>query len=136
MTSTAETSTNCSRPGVLRKRLDGLEGLFAASTLPVGLQLVAVEERPFGHERTRAGRQRSGDQLTVEIDRRDLARVASVEVRASMRAFVPVHPDRDPVEETDPRHAETLRAVADSAVRARAAARSPRRPSGSHNTRF
>src|SRR5207244_12978332 len=78
----------------------------------------------------------AGEGLTVEIDRRDWAGVASVEGRASIRVFVPVHPDRDPVEEADPRHAETLRAVADSAVRARAAARPPRRLSGSHNTRF
>jgi hypothetical protein len=53
---------------MLRKRLDGLEWLFAASPLPVGLQLVAVEERPFGHERKRTVGERPGDQLTVQTD--------------------------------------------------------------------
>src|SRR5207245_4947148 len=49
----------------------------------------------------------------VEADRRGLTRVAGVEMRPSVHALIPVHPDRDPVEEADPRHVPTLRAPAD-----------------------
>jgi hypothetical protein len=37
--------------------------------------------------------------------------VAGVEVRPRVRAFLPVHPDRYPIEGADPRHAETLQAA-------------------------
>jgi hypothetical protein len=104
---------------MLRKRWNGLQRLFPASPLPVGAQLVPMEESPLGHKRPGAGRQRSGDQLTIEIDRSDMACIAGMKVRASMRALVPVHPDRNPIEETDPRHAETLRAAADGTLKGR-----------------
>src|SRR5919108_1535735 len=40
-------------------------------------------------------------QLPGEVDRCGLASVASVQVRPRMHSLVPVHPDRDPVEEAD-----------------------------------
>src|SRR6184192_2850779 len=121
---------------MLRKRLDWLERLFPARPLPVGLELVAMEDSPFDHERTCTGRQRPGDQLTVEIERCGLPCVPGVEMRAGMHALVPVHPNPDSVEKANPRHAETLRAAPDDAVRVRAPARSRRSPAGSRNTRF
>src|SRR5438094_1724618 len=68
MTSTPVMSTIGSTWDMLRKRLDWLERLFPARPLPVGLELVAMEDSPFDHERTCTGRQRPGDQLTVEIE--------------------------------------------------------------------
>jgi pimeloyl-ACP methyl ester carboxylesterase len=59
-----------------------------------------------------------------------------MEMRTSVRSLVPVHPDRDPVEEADPRHTETVRTAADGVFKARAAARLPPRPLGSRNTRY
>jgi hypothetical protein len=59
--------------------------------------------------------------------------------RANSRGRTPTPlfpPDRDPVEETDPRHAETVRVVADGAFKAQARTQSPRHPSGSRNSRF
>src|SRR5215211_6914622 len=53
-----------------------------------------------------------------------------MEVSARMRALVPVHPDRDPVEEADPRHVETVRTAADGARRSSGPLRTaPRRGS-------
>lgn len=70
------------------------------------MQLALVEASPLGYERKRAVGKRPGKQFAVQIDRGDLARVPSVEVRASVHTLVPVHPDRDPVKEADPRHTE------------------------------
>jgi hypothetical protein len=98
---------------MLRERLDRLERLLAAGSLPVGQQLRLVKSRPFGHERQGTTRQRTCDQLAVECDRGGVAAVPSVEVRPSVDALVPLHPDPDPVEEADPRHAKTLRATDD-----------------------
>jgi hypothetical protein len=91
---------------ILRKRLDWPKGLFPPRSLPVCVQLVLVKARPLAHERKRTVGERPGEQLTVQIDRGDLARVPGMEVRASVHALVPVHPDRDPLKEADPRHAE------------------------------
>jgi hypothetical protein len=53
---------------MLRKRFDGLEWLFPASSLPVGVQLVPMEESPLGYERACSGRQRPGDHHAIQID--------------------------------------------------------------------
>ena len=100
------TSTNFSMSDILRKRVDRLQGPFPPSSLPVCVQLVPAEASPLGDERKRTVGERAGEQLAVQIDRGDLARVPGVEVRASMHALIPVHPDRDSVKEADPRHAE------------------------------
>src|SRR2546427_276498 len=102
ITSTAVMSTSCSTARMLGQRIDGLEGLLAPGPLPVRKQLLAMDGRPFGNERECTSRQRAGDHLAREIDRRGLAGVARVEVRTGVDTFVPVNPDRDPVEEADP----------------------------------
>lgn len=89
---------------MLRQRLDRLEGLVSPSPLPVGEQLILMERGPLHGESERAWWKRAGDQLAVDSDRGRSTGVTGVEVRLSVRAFVPVHPDRDAVEEADPRH--------------------------------
>lgn len=94
---------------MLRQRINRLERLLTASSLPIGDQLILMQSRPLRHKCQRAPRQRPRDHLACEIDRRGFTRIASVEMRPRVCAFVPLHPDRDPVEETDPRHSRTLR---------------------------
>src|SRR5438128_5595449 len=112
-TSTPVMSTSCSMNAMLRQRVDRLERLFTPGTLPVGEPLLPMECSPLGDHGEGAARQRAGHELPVEADRRGLTRVAGVEMRPSVHALIPVHPDRDPVEEADPRHVPTLRAPAD-----------------------
>jgi hypothetical protein len=90
---------------MLRQWLDRLERLLAASPLPIGHQLILMEGGPLGYESERASRQRAGDHLAGEVDRCGLTRVARMEMWTRMGALVPIHPDRDAVEEADPRHA-------------------------------
>src|SRR5712692_7003905 len=81
VTSTPVMSTSCSTWTMLRQRLDRLERLITTSPLPVGDQLVVMDDRPLSHERKGATRYRAGDQFTGEIDRRGLARITGVEMR-------------------------------------------------------
>jgi len=94
---------------MLGKRLDGLKLLLAARSMPVGLEIHAVQLCPFGHEALLVTRQRAGDHVPVEVDRRRLSGIARMEVGLGVVRLVPVHVDRDPVEEADPRHSLTVR---------------------------
>jgi hypothetical protein len=60
-----------------------------------------MEVSPLSDQRESASRQKARDYLASEVDRCHVTRVPRMEMRARMRALVPVHPDRDPV---DPRH--------------------------------
>src|SRR6266511_4237454 len=106
---------------MLGERVDRLERLVTARAFPVREQLLVVERRPFGDESERAPWQLAGDQLTLEIDRSGVARIARVEVWARVHALVPVHPDCDSVEEADPRHSPTLRTGVKARARGHAA---------------
>jgi hypothetical protein len=68
-----------------------------------------VSTCPLLHQQQRTPRQRTGDHLAIESDRSDLAAIAGVNVRPHVTALIPVHVDRDPVKEADPRHGTNLR---------------------------
>jgi hypothetical protein len=94
---------------MLGKWLDRLKLAVAPGPFPVGLELGAVQACPLGDERLRAPRQGTGDYVPVQIDRRRLPGVTRVEMRAGVVGLVPVHKDRDAVEEADPGHPVTVR---------------------------
>jgi hypothetical protein len=112
---------------MLGKWLDRLKLALAPGTFPVGLELGVVQACPLGDERSRAPRQRTGDYVPIQIDRRRLPGVTRVEMRAGVVGFVPVHEDRDAVEEADPGHAVTVRA------RPEGSGTSRRLPSATHS---
>jgi hypothetical protein len=91
------------------KRLDGLKLPLLSRPVPIGLELHAAQPCPFGYKASRMARQRAGDHVAIEVDRGSLACIAGVEMRLRVVSFVPVHVDRDPVEEADPRHCLTVR---------------------------
>src|SRR6266536_5019845 len=72
-TSTPVMSTSLSTPTCYGSGSIGSSASFASSSVPVS-------------------------ELAVEPDRGGLTRLAGMEMRPSVHAFVPVHPDRDPVE--------------------------------------
>jgi DNA-binding CsgD family transcriptional regulator len=68
-----------------------------------------MQGRPLAHESKGARRKRTCDKLALEVDRSGLTDVPGVEMRPCVCSFVPIHPDRDPVEEAEPRHAASVR---------------------------
>lgn len=87
------------------KRLNGPKLVLAPGTFPVGLELGSVQACPLGDERLRPPRQETCDHVAVQVDGRRLPTVACVKVRSGVMCLVPVHVDRDAVEERPARRA-------------------------------
>jgi hypothetical protein len=100
---------------MLGERIYGLKRLISPGTLPIRLKLLSVQLGPFLHEQERPPRKRTGDQHAVQVDGCGLTRIPRVEMWARVPALIPVHIDRDSVEEADPRHAATVRPPAAAA---------------------
>src|SRR5947209_15244078 len=123
MTSTGVTSTSGCTTSMLSERLGRKDGFTVACTVPVRLQLVDMKLGPLHDEPEGSGRQPADDHLAAEAHGRLVVPVPRVEVGLSMDALVEVHPDRDAVEEADPRHqARTGTADAGSGANARRSA--------------
>lgn len=103
---------------LLAERLYGLERLVAAGTAPVLAQLGLVYIRPFDHETQGARRELAGYDLEVfDVDGSLVVSIRRVKVRSTeMVALVVIHPDHDPVERADPRHALIVAEPSDTRV--------------------
>jgi hypothetical protein len=89
---------------MLGKRVDLIQRFATSCALPVRGELGRVQPAPFFHQPKLAVRQRTSDDDPGEVDRGLVPSIPSMEVRPGVAAFVPVHRDHDPVEDTDPRH--------------------------------
>src|ERR1700720_4061277 len=107
------TSCSLSTKAMLRQSTDRLQWLVSSRALPVRRQLALMQGRPLCDQRKRPPWKRARDHSTREIDRRGLPGVAAMELLTCVSALVPIHPDGDPVESADPRHASTIRSPCD-----------------------